>query len=594
MGVQSYVRSTWVEAAAVARIVPELPKVFRFGRWSPGRLLRERAAREPDGLGLLYLDRRFTWSELDRAANRYADFCARQGLCAGDVVALVFDNRPEFLFAQMGLSKLGVVSALINPNLTGAALEHAITLSRARVVLAGAEHVSALQSVKEKLGLALPSRDLWVVLDDDARAPAELVRVIDAELAASADTEPSPARPVRTLDASCYVYTSGTTGLPKAAIITNQRFLLASCAFGRSVHEAGPGDVIYVTLPLYHSSAQWVGWGSCMATGATMALRRRFSASRFWEDVREFRATRFLYIGELCRYLLNQPPRSDDRDHNLRLGVGNGLRPELWAPFQERFAVPLMREFYGATEGNAPIINLEGRRGMVGRLRRRQVVVRCDLATGEVLRNRHGFCEEAERGESGLLLGRIGGIAKFDGYVSQEATRAKILRDVFKRGDEYFNSGDLLTVHEDGWVSFADRVGDTFRWKGENVSTHEVEQVLNRAPGVLDSNVYGVGVPGTEGRVGMAGVTVAESFDLETLARHVVEHLAAYQRPYFLRLQQGMRVTATLKHQKVGYRNEGYDPNGTTDPLYFLADGAYVPLDVELFGRLQRGDIAPR
>ena len=365
--------------------------------------------------------------------------------------------------------------------------------------------------------------------------------------------------------------------------------------FGVSLMQATQRDIIYLPLPLYHSNAVLIGLGSSLVTGAGVALRRKFSASQFWSDVRKYDASIFVYIGELCRYLLNQPKASDERNHRLRLAVGNGLRPDIWEAFQRRFGVPLIREFYAATEGNAPIFNFEGRPGMLGRLRPGQVLVRCDEATGEILRDRKGLCNEAQEGDRGILLIHINPLYSFDGYVDQKATQGKVVTDVFRRGDRYFNSGDLLLLHEDGWVSFADRIGDTFRWKGENVSTNEVAEVLNGAKGVLETNVYGVSVPGTEGRAGMATISANGEFEIAELARFVCQRLPAYQRPYFVRLQQeGLRTTGTFKHQKTAYREEGYDPKRVRDPLYFLDGDRYVPIDDQVFRKLQTGELALR
>jgi acyl-CoA synthetase (AMP-forming)/AMP-acid ligase II len=253
----------------------------------------------------------------------------------------------------------------------------------------------------------------------------------------------------------------------------------------------------------------------------------------------------------------------------------------------------VIREFYGATEGNAAIMNFSGRPRMIGRLVRGQALVRCDPASGEIFRNDRGFCEKIEPGEAGLLIGRISALLSFDGYVDRKATEEKIVRDAFKQGDRYFNTGDLLQIHEDRWISFADRVGDTFRWKGENVSTAEVSGVLGDAAGILDANVYGVRVPHTEGRAGMAALDVAEDFDLGAFADFVREKLPGYQRPRFLRLlRSGMRVTGTFKHQKVDYRDEGFDPRKVEDPLYLLDGDHYVPIDEEIYSRIESGDFA--
>ncbi|HMJ16203.1 MAG TPA: AMP-binding protein, partial [Polyangiaceae bacterium] len=539
---------------------------------------------------LLCADERFTWREFNMEANRYAAFFLKQGLRRGDVVALLMDNRADFLFVELGLNKIGAISALINTELAAEPLAHAINAARPRRLVLGSEHVEKVRDIVPQLALAKRDRGIFVVSGETGSGGPW--PVIDAEVDVCSVANPRPVHWPNTGDPMSYLYTSGTTGLPKPAVITNQRCMFASCAFARVALECGPGDVIYSTLPLYHGSAQWGGLGACLYSGATLALRRRFSASRFWEDVRKLGATHFLYIGELCRYLLNQPPNELERTHKLRMGVGNGLRPDIWHRFQERFAVPLMREFYGATEGNAPLFNHEGRLGMVGTLRLGQAILRCDLETGEVLRNSRGLCEHVQEGETGLLVGRIHPLARFDGYLDERDTRKKTLHHVFRKGDSYFDSGDLLTLHADSWVSFADRVGDTYRYKGENVSAGEVAEVLNQAPGVLESIVYGVQVPGVDGRVGMASLNTAEQFDLKALAEHVRAHLASYQRPQFVRLDAALNTTSTLKHKKTSYRTDGFDPASVPVPLHFWTGSEYVPLDADLHRRLVKGELS--
>jgi len=581
------------ELRAMGRLAPHAIRALRpSAPWNASRLLARRAAREPAGACLAYADRRWTFGELDREVDRTARAFQQAGIGPGDVVAIVMDSRPEFLLAVTALSRLRAIAALLNTNVTGRALTHAIGIGKPKLVLVGAEHAEKVREVLPSLE-RIDAKQVFVQRDD-GDAPDPDFADFDACVAA-AEGGPEDVGPPRADECMCYIYTSGTTGLPKAAIIRNQRWLLAGGLFGAAILELRAGDTVYVPLPLYHSNAIFAGWGAAHTTGACMALRRRFSASGFWSDVVRFDATAFVYIGELCRYLLNQPEREEERAHHLRVATGNGLRPDIWGRFQERFRVPLIREFYGATEGNAPLVNLAGRPGMVGRLQAGQAVVRCDLETGELLRNAAGLCERLGPGETGLLLGRINGVTAYDGYVDAEATREKLVDGALRPGDRWFNSGDLLTVHEHGWISFADRVGDTFRWKGENVSTNEVAEILNGAPGVLESNVYGVRVPGSEGRAGMASLRVAEGFSLEAFNAFVLERLPVYQRPYFLRLlRDEMRVTGTFKHQKNDYRREGYDPGAVADPLYFLDGERYVPLDAELFEALRTGRVALR
>ena len=574
-------------------LIRDLPKLLPRARTSPARLMQKWARQAPERLALRYREQAFTWGEFYERARHYAAWFSREGVGAGDVVALLMDNRPDYLFAVMGLSELGAASSLINTNVRGRALVHALRACHARKLLAGGEHLDAAQEVAAELDHFSPEKDLYLQLEDD-QGPSAGYHVINDEVRRADAVAPLSTHSPRNEDIFSFIYTSGTTGLPKAAIIRNQRMLGASVLCGRLMHRCGPGDLIYAPLPLYHSSAMFLGWGAALVTGAALGLRRKFSASQFWDDVCRFDASSFLYIGELCRYLLNTPSKPAERAHRVRVCVGNGMRPDIWERFQERFGIPIVREFYGATEGNTAVMNLQGRPGMIGRLRRGQVIVRCDPASGEIERNAEGRCEAVRAGEVGLLLARISAVLSFDGYVDKEATQKKIVGDVLKRGDRYFNTGDLIQLHDDRWLSFADRVGDTFRWKGENVSTTEVAELLSDAGEVLEANVYGVEIPDMEGRAGMAALRVGIDFELERFAEFVGRELPKYQRPLLLRILQGeMRVTATFKHMKVDYRTQGFDPEKVTDPLYVLQDGRYVLLDADLFARITRGEIMP-
>jgi acyl-CoA synthetase (AMP-forming)/AMP-acid ligase II len=497
------------------------------------------------------------------------------------------DNRPEFLFAVTGLNRIGAAGALINTHITGAALAHAIRIAGPAALLVGQEHREKVAHVLPEL--EAPGKDRVYVQGEAGGVEPGGFQSFESYLEGQSGAKPDGLPRPDSNDSFGFIYTSGTTGLPKAAIIPNKRVLLPGTIFGRGILELGPEDVVYITTPLYHSVGMLIGWGATLASGAALALRRKFSASAFWDDVARFDATAFVYIGELCRYLVNQPEHEKERSHRLRVAAGNGLRPDIWRAFQERFGIPLIREYYGATEGNTMTINFTGRPGMIGRLMAGGRLLRCDAATGEPQRNGAGFCEAVGEGETGLFVAPITRALSFDGYADRAATQKKILCDVFRKGDRYFNTGDLLTLHEDGWLSFADRVGDTFRWKGENVSTNEVAEILNGAPGVLETNVYGVTVPGSEGRAGMASVHCGEGFSIDAFARYAIEHLPGYQRPRFVRVQSDMRITSTFKHQKVDYRKEGYDPGKVEDPLYLLDDDHYVPLDTAVFSALMDG-----
>ena len=415
------------------QLARDLPKLAPWAKISPAQLLADRVANQPNALALAYLDERYSWSELDQRASQYAACFAREGVARGDVVALVMDNRPDYLFSVMGLGKLGAVAALINTNLSGKPLVHSLNVGKAKKILAGAEHATKIEEIIDQVDGVKPDRDFFVQTEEGSGLDRPTrARLINEELD-GVDSADDPKLDLRAEDIFCYIYTSGTTGLPKAAIIRNKRFMAASVGFGRLMHRSSVGDVIYTPLPLYHSNAMMLGWGSALVTGAGLALRRKFSASGFWDDVRQFNATSFVYIGELCRYLLNSPKRDHENQHRLKVAVGNGLRPDVWEPFQQRFALPLVREFYASTEGNAPVLNLSGRPGMIGRMPLGQSVVRCDQTTGELLRNADGFCEQVAAGETGLLVGRISKLLSFDGYVDKRQPTARYCRMFSKR-----------------------------------------------------------------------------------------------------------------------------------------------------------------
>jgi fatty-acyl-CoA synthase len=361
---------------------------------------------------------------------------------------------------------------------------------------------------------------------------------------------------------------------------------------------------MYCALPLYHTAGGCMAVGAALLSGGTLALRRRFSAREFWNDVRRYEATSFQYIGEFCRYLLNQPPDPRDSEHSLEFCIGNGLRPDIWESFRDRFRLPKIVEFYGATEGNFALLNLDNRVGSVGRIPTRLLMdarlVRYDVESDEHVRDEQGHLIECGPDEVGELIGAMPRKAndtrgRFEGYTSKEATERKILRNAFEEGDSYFRTGDLLKRDAAGYFYFVDRIGDTFRWKGENVSTQEVAEALASFPGVNMVNVYGVEVPGADGRAGMAALILsgAEEFDPRAFYAHAVTALPAYATPVFLRLQREAEVTGTFKLRKVELQQEGYDPAKVTEPLFVRDDAArtYVPLDAETHRRLLAGEI---
>ena len=590
--------------------------------------LEERAASGADRTFVLYGGRRLTYAGVNALANRVAHAARAAGLRPGDVAALMMENRPEFLAAWMGLAKLGVTTALINTNLRGRPLVRALATTGARHLLAGSECAPPLADVRGELGAEWT---IWVWRDADdepgrvdaadaatridaareprqadaaARFPGGGRPVPDTEaalpdsialdplLAAAPAADPDPAvrAGLTAGDDLFYIFTSGTTGMPKAARLSHGRFL--GVGDGMSMVAGwGPDDVVACVLPLYHGAAGMVVVSSALAQGGAIALSRRFSASRFWDDVRRDGVTGCQYIGEICRYLLNQPPRPDDRDHGLRVMMGAGLTPAVWRAFRERFGVARILEGWSSTEANTNLINLDGVVGACGRIpfkdRHNGRLIRYDVATDTHPRDARGFCVECGPGEPGEFIGMILdlpdlGAGRFEGYTSPAETERKILRGVFQPGDRWYRSGDLLVRDEDDYYYFVDRVGDTFRWKSENVSTQEVAEALEGFPGLEVANVYGVPVPGAEGRAGMAALVLRDpaSFDGRAFFAHVADRLPAYACPVFVRLVAEPDMTTTFKLRKVDLQRQGFDPAIVADPLFVRDEEAraYVPL----------------
>ena len=582
----------WLERIRLTkRFGLALPGLVR-GTLNANRLLDRNARKYPFRVAIAFEDERYDWRALQQRANRYAHYFLSEGIRAGDRVVVLMDNRPDFLFVFHGLQKIGAVAALINTSLAGEPLAHVVRVAEARKLVIGSEHVNKLGDLLSRLPELRAGEDVLIQREGEE---CDLcgARVLNAAVE-GASQEALPLLPFGGRDHSAYIYTSGTTGLPKAAVITHQRFTQAGHMGAHILHRVSPGELIYVALPLYHSNALFLGWSAALASGAGVALRRKFSATSFFPDVQKFDAVSFVYIGELCRYLLASSAQPGERNHRLRACAGNGMRPDVWEEFQERFGIPIVREIYGATEGTSMTFNLAGRPGMVGRMMPGMFLARCDPESGELSRDSGGRAQKIRVGETGLLLAQVSAYAEFDGYLDRRATRSKIETDVKKAGDRYFNTGDLLKLHKSRWLSFTDRVGDTFRWKGENVSTNEVAMVLTAGRGVSEANVYGVEISGCEGRAGMAAIRVEEDFDLKSLAEHVCQHLAHYQRPLFIRIEEGqLEVTTTFKHQKVKARKERFDPGQVSDLLYYLVDREYLALDHSTFEAIERNEIWP-
>ena len=534
-----------------------------------------------------------TYGDIDAMANRVAHWALGQGLKAGDVVAVLLPNRADYLPLWWGLTKVGVVAALINNQLAGVALAHCLEVSGAGHVVTEDATAGAFAAVSAQL--ARPMRH-WTLGTPGAGAEG-----LAADLAGRPAARPDRRlrRDLRARDTALLIYTSGTTGLPKAARVTHVRAGLYMRGFAGATG-ARPSDRIYVTLPLYHATGGLCAMGAALLNGASVNLRVGFSASHFWDDVRAGEATMFVYIGELCRYLANQPARPDDGRHGLRQAFGNGLARDVWATLEDRFAVPRILEFYGATEGNVSLFNFDGKRGALGRVAPylkslfKIELVRFDAEAQAPARGADGYCAVVAADDVGECVGIIadGARTEYAGYVDRADSDKKVLKDAFRRGDRWFVTGDLMTRDRDGYYYFVDRVGDTFRWKGENVSTREVADVLLTVAGVKEAIVYGVAVPVQDGRAGMAALVVDDGFDLAALRARVESGLPAYAQPLFVRLTGELAVTGTFKPRKIDLTEEGFDPARVRDRLYFHdREAGYVPVTPELRARILAGAV---
>jgi len=548
-----------------------------------------------DAPALLSHDARLDYRALAGRANRYARWALEQNVAKGDVVCLLMPNVPEYLAIWLGISRVGGVVALLNTNLTDRALAHCINIVAPGHVIVAAGLTEAFTSAMPHLAGRAKTwghgagAHGWPRID-------EAVERFSAEALAAGER-----RAVSIDDLALHIYTSGTTGLPKAANIDHGRLLLWSYWFA-GLMDTRPSDRMYNCLPMYHSIGGVAAIGSVLVSGGSVFVRDKFSAREFWDDVVRWDCTLFQYIGELCRYLVKAAPHPLERAHQLRLCCGNGLRLDVWGEFETRFRIPRILEFYAATEGNVTLFNVEGKPGAIGRApsflahRLPAVLVKCDLETGAPLRDARGFCIACAPDEVGEALGRTGNDRgdigrRFNGYTDAEATEKKILRNVFEPGDAWFRTGDLMRRDEKGFFYFVDRIGDTFRWKGENVATSEVAAAICEFEGILDASVAGVEIPGCDGKAGMAGLVADGAIDLPALRRHLVERLPPYARPLFLTIRDEIEVTGTFKHRKAG--RFSYDPSAGADPIYFddPVREAFVRLDADLHRRIRSGEV---
>ena len=561
-------------ASRVPGVLADMPVIVRGvvtgllpqpnSKKSIGTVFQERAARYGDRVFLRFGDQRVRYREANATANRYAAVLAARGVGHGDVVAIMLRNSPNAVLAMLAVVKCGAIAGMLNYHQRGEVLAYSLGLLDAKVLIAETDLVSAVAESG-----AAGATDNTLTVEDLERfalsAPA---------------TNPASASAVRAKDTAFYIFTSGTTGFPKASVMTHYRWLKALGAFGGLGLRLKRSDTLYSCLPLYHNNALTVAVSSVLTSGATLALGKSFSASRFWDEVIANRATAFIYIGEICRYLLNQPPKPTDRKHKVRVIAGNGLRPEIWEEFTTRFGIARVCEFYAASEGTTAFINIFNVPRSTGISPLPLAYVEYDPDTGAPLRDENGRVRRVPAGQPGLLLSPVNKLQPFDGYTDRAATEKKLVRNAFRDGDCWFNTGDVMSPQGMSHAAFVDRLGDTFRWKGENVATTEVEAALSFDPAIEECTVYGVEVPRTGGRAGMAAVKLRDGaeFDGKSLARAVYDKLPAYALPLFVRVVESLEHTTTFKSRKVELRKQAYGSD-VKDPLYVLAgrDEGYVP-----------------
>ncbi len=556
-----------------------------------GSVLEKMAQKYPGNIAVKSPDGNLTYSQLNERANQFAHFLISRKVVRGDTVAVCLENRPELLIAYCGCAKIGAICSLINTNQRGDSLSHSFNLNKGRVIMVGEECISFFNDVKKDIDLA--GSAVFYLRDAAINRLKDAADITDVLLSLPR-TNPEETGSITLKDKMAYVYTSGTTGgLPKAAVIINKRALSAMFWFGRVVTRVRPHHTIYIPLPFFHTNAITVGWPPALYNGAAVALRRKFSASGFLDDVKKFGVTHFVYVGEVCRYLMSQPDTPGQDRTTLKYIIGNGLRPDIWQAFKKRYGIRKIFEFYGAAEGVGVFTNLMNFDYTVGTSLTPFAIVRYDVENDRIARDKNGFAMRVDKGEPGLLVMEISEKTPFPGYSDKKKTEEKIIRDAFKKGDMWFNTGDMLRNMGFRHAQFVDRLGDTFRWKGENVATMEVEKALDSFKGVSSSAVFGIGMPRGDGKAGMAAIIKDEgaSIDFEALTAHLRAVLPKYAVPLFIRFVDDFQWTATHKIKKTDLKNEGYDPEKVKKDLFVLLPGAstYTAVNRDIYKEIMNG-----
>ena len=551
--------------------------------------------RNPLGLALVFEDQKFSYQALNEWANQIGHYYLSIGAKKGDVITVMIENRPELVATVIALAKIGVTTALVNTSQVGKVLAHSINLVNPIAVIVGEECRAVVDEIRQDLNV--PTDRFYWFADQETQKEAAHAPKGFSNLAEKIDTFAKFNTPTTNSvigkDGLFYIYTSGTTGLPKAVIFTHSRWTLAYGTYGH-VLNLGPDDVMYVTLPLYHATGIVVCWCGVIAGAGTLALRRKYSTSAFWKDVQKFDASAIGYVGELCRYLMDAPPSELEKGHRVTKMIGNGMRPNIWDKFKQRFGIEEILELYASSEGNVGFSNVFNFDNTVGFSPTPYAIIQFDKEKNAPIHDDEGHCIKVKKGEVGLLIGKITRRSPFDGYTDPEKNKSVILKGVFKSGDAYFNTGDLVRDIGFRHAQFVDRLGDTFRWKGENVSTTEVENMVCEYDKITEAVVYGVEMPNTNGRAGMAAITLTDGAELNTqdLAQMFATFkkcLPAYAVPVFLRIQKQVETTGTFKYQKSKLKEQAFDPAKTSERLLVLLpnSSAYTDITQEVFDNIQ-------
>lgn len=520
---------------------------------------------------LMFESKQWTYRQFYDCLQRVGNWLMNDlGIQKNEVVALNGGNSPEYLMLWFGLDAIGAVPSKINCNLTAQSLIHCVKLCESRYLICD----KGVEPLARPCEAELQSLNI------------QTIYYSESTIAALSDTTTTPQSRRKNLDplsVRSLIYTSGTTGMPKATIMWTSRELGTGREVAKYLKLKPNKSRMYTCMPLYHGAAHALCVTASIHAGSTVVLSKKFSHKTFWPEVSASKATIIQYVGELCRYLVNAKPHPLEREHVVEMAWGNGMRPDVWETFRQRFGITVINELYAATDGLGKSFNYNrgpfganaiGKRGLLWSFYNQgEVRVKIDVDTEEIYRDpQTGFAQKCKLGEPGEVLHQLDPAvpsAMFQGYYKNpDAGQKRYIKDVFEKGDLYFRSGDMQRQDPDGCVYFVDRLGDTFRWKSENVSTNEVSDVVGKFPQIAETNVYGVSIPHSDGRAGCAAVVLAdgvtaEALDLKGLAVYLIGALPRYAVPIFIRVVRSLEYTGTMKMQKGKYKAEGVDPEKT-------------------------------